>query len=80
MSKGIKSYREPTQAEIAACAQHIYEAEGRPEGKALQHWLEAEAQLIAERKADAGLLSATTPNKPFAKPKAVNSGMISGIA
>jgi len=43
----------PTHDEIAICARHIYEAEGRPQGKAMEHWLQAEAQLIAERKAQA---------------------------
>jgi hypothetical protein len=54
MSKSLKSYQEPTREEIAACAYLIYEREGRPDGKATQHWLEAEAQLIAERRAKAG--------------------------
>jgi len=44
----------PTHDEIAACARRIYETEGRPEGKAMEHWLQAEAQLIAERKLQAG--------------------------
>lgn len=53
MAKTSKAPQKPTHDEIAACARHIYEAEGRPEGKAMQHWLQAEAQLIAERKAPA---------------------------
>ncbi len=57
MSKSVKKYKEPTQGEIAACAHQIYELEGRPEGKSIQHWLQAEAQLIAERKAEAGIFS-----------------------
>ncbi|MDB6017586.1 MAG: hypothetical protein JWR19_2075 [Pedosphaera sp.] len=63
MSKSIKSYRKPTHEEISACAQRIYEMEGRPEGKAVEHWLQAEAQLVAERKADAGLAITNTPLK-----------------
>jgi Protein of unknown function (DUF2934) len=58
MSKSQKTYQEPTSEEIAACAYLIYEREGRPDGKATQHWLEAEAQLIAERRAQAGQSSA----------------------
>ena len=54
MSKSAKTYQEPTHDEIAACALRIYESEGRPEGKQMQHWLQAETQLIAERKAQAG--------------------------
>jgi hypothetical protein len=64
MSKTAKNYHPPTHDEIAVCARRIYEIEGRPEGKAMDHWLQAEAQLIAERKAEAGLLA----NKPAAKP------------
>jgi hypothetical protein len=35
--------------EIAARAYQIYEFEGRPEGRALDHWLRAETLLAAER-------------------------------
>jgi hypothetical protein len=65
MSKTAKSYHPPTHDEIAVCARRIYEIEGRPEGKAMEHWLQAEAQLIAERKAQAGAL---TTGKAAAKP------------
>jgi hypothetical protein len=37
----------PTPEEIAVCAYLIWEHEGRPEGHAMQHWLQAETQLIA---------------------------------
>jgi len=57
MSKSAKTYQEPTHDEIAACAHRIYESEGRPQGKQMQHWLQAEAQLIAERKAQAGQIA-----------------------
>ena len=55
MAKNMKAYREPTWDEIAVCARRIYETQGRPEGKALDHWLQAEALLVAERKTEAGL-------------------------
>src|SRR5579871_1954105 len=51
MSKAASNTRPPTQEEIAACAHRIWESEGRPQGKAMEHWLQAEAQMIAERKA-----------------------------
>jgi hypothetical protein len=35
----------PGHEAIAQCAQGIWEAEGRPEGRAHEHWLLAEAQL-----------------------------------
>ncbi|GEM_PF-2686452 len=53
MSKSIKGNQKPTHEEIAALAQRIYETEGRPQGRAMEHWLQAEAQLTAERKAQA---------------------------
>ena len=31
--------------QIARCAYEIWESEGRPEGRAAQHWFEAEARL-----------------------------------
>lgn len=65
MSKAAKTYQPPTHEEIAACARRIYETEGRPEGHATEHWLQAEAQLIAERKAEAGLLPSKAPSKPL---------------
>jgi hypothetical protein len=35
----------PTREEIAALAQQFWEDEGRPEGKAEEHWTRAEEQL-----------------------------------
>jgi len=54
MSKNAKSYQAPTHEEIAICAQGIYEREGRPQGREMEHWLAAEKQLTSERKAAAG--------------------------
>lgn len=51
MSKTDRNYQPPTHDEIAAYARRIYETEGRPEGRAMEHWLQAEQQLIGERKA-----------------------------
>ena len=65
MSKSDKTYQAPTHDEIADCARRIYETEGRPEGRAMEHWLQAEAQLTAERKAQAGMTPGT---KPAARP------------
>jgi len=38
-----------TCEEIALYAYYIWEKEGRPEGRALEHWLQAELQLRAAR-------------------------------
>ena len=48
MSKGEKQFPRPPHDVIAACAQIIYEMEGRPEGRALDHWLLAESLLMAD--------------------------------
>jgi hypothetical protein len=37
---------EPTHHEIAVCAYCIWEQEGRPEGRTLDHWLQAQLQLV----------------------------------
>jgi hypothetical protein len=75
MSKTAKTYQAPTHDEIAVCARRIYEIEGRHEGKAMEHWLQAEAQLVAERKAEAGLMASKAPAKPLqaASPAAVTA-------
>ena len=39
----------PTNEEIAARAYGIYVREGRAEGRDMDHWLRAEAELINER-------------------------------
>lgn len=69
MSKKTNVYQAPTHAEIAAGAHLIYERAGRPNGKATEHWLQAEAQLIAERKAAAGspVARAALPNPETAR-------------
>ena len=36
-----------TKDEIAVCAYFIWEQEGKPAGRALDHWLQAELQLAA---------------------------------
>ncbi|HEY5704534.1 MAG TPA: DUF2934 domain-containing protein [Terrimicrobiaceae bacterium] len=38
---------EATEREIAVCAYCIWEQEGKPSGRALDHWLQAELQLAA---------------------------------
>ena len=52
----MSNYFAPTHDDIERCAFFIYVAEGRPEQDALTHWLQAEAQLIAVARHDAGLL------------------------
>lgn len=68
MAKNMKTHRKPTHEEIAACAHQIYESEGRPEGKAMEHWLQAEAQLIAEFKAEAESQQTMAARQPLTSP------------
>jgi len=49
-----RSQSQPTHEEIAGCAYLIWEREGRPQGCEEAHWLQAEMQLRAVRKQDAG--------------------------
>ena len=42
----------PTPDEIAMCAFAIWEKEGRPHGRDVEHWLQAEAQLMVDRRQD----------------------------
>ena len=67
MSKNAKSHQAPSHEEIAICAKAIYEREGRPQGRAMEHWLAAEKQLIAERKGATGQSAAKQPSAPPAK-------------
>ncbi len=64
MAKTTKHQIPLTHDEIAARAQRIYDLAGRPEGKAEEHWLQAESQLIAERKVQAAATGKSTP-KPM---------------
>jgi len=50
--RGQSSPRAPTHDEIAARARALWLAEGRPEGRATEHWLEAERQLRRSAFAD----------------------------
>jgi hypothetical protein len=55
MAKTPKDYTPPTEEEISCCAYVIYAREFPDHAREL--WRQAEAQLIADRKHDAGLFS-----------------------
>lgn len=55
----------PSSEEIAATAYGIWEQEGRPEGRDLQHWLQAEAQLRAVRQPEAPSVIRPPARKPL---------------
>ena len=60
MTKQTKTFTEPTQDEIAAYAYKLWEAEGRPDGRDLDQWLQAKAHLTADRQYEAGVLASPT--------------------
>lgn len=64
----------PTHEQIAARAYEIFIERGRPQGRDLDHWLEAEAQLRASAQANGGArISATqgdTRSQPAARAQA----------
>jgi hypothetical protein len=68
-------------AQVAERAYHIWEADGRPEGAALDHWLRAEAELAgkapkrrAAKKAGGAKAKAATAKKAGgSKAKAASS-------
>jgi Protein of unknown function (DUF2934) len=41
------AHSQATEDEIAECAKYIWEQEGKPERRALDHWLQAELQLAS---------------------------------
>ncbi|MEW6159542.1 MAG: DUF2934 domain-containing protein [Verrucomicrobiota bacterium] len=49
MAKKLETTSPPTHEEIAAEAYNIYLSEGCIDGRDLDHWLQAEARLMAER-------------------------------
>jgi hypothetical protein len=54
-------YAPPSKEEIAVYAFYLWDVEGRQEGRDLEYWLHAEAQLTADRVYKAGLLAASMP-------------------
>jgi len=49
--------------EIARYAYHLWEAEGRLQGRDVEYWLQAKAHLTARLNHDAGLLKKAAPSK-----------------
>jgi hypothetical protein len=52
------------QARIRERAQGLWEREGRPEGRADDHWVRAEAEVVAEEKAETDPAQPHRPNEP----------------
>ena len=63
--------------EIAARAYQIYEREGRTDGRDVEHWHQAEAELRAERSGDAGRQEAVAqPGSQSSQPTAPRSARL----
>ncbi len=54
-------------AEVAKRAYTMWELEGRPTGKDLEHWLRAEAEIEATRHAQTAKEAASEPLRPATK-------------
>ncbi|MEA3187850.1 MAG: hypothetical protein QOD99_1680 [Chthoniobacter sp.] len=64
----MKTYCRTTHEAISIGAYFIYKQEGHPEHRERQHWFEAEAQLIGDRKDDAGRFPTTAKaNEDFGR-------------
>jgi hypothetical protein len=59
--KKTKPFSLPTDAEVAAYAYHLWEAEGCASGRDLDYWFQAKAHLVADRLYEAGMLDQLTP-------------------
>jgi hypothetical protein len=58
----------PTHDEIARCAYAIFEQEGRPEGREMEHWLRAEAQLTGGSQSPTTMEASARPTvRPIAR-------------
>ncbi|MDB6056756.1 MAG: hypothetical protein JWO95_600 [Verrucomicrobiales bacterium] len=65
----MKTFTEPTQDEIAAYAYKLWEADGRPNGRDGDHWLQAKAHLTADRQYEAGVLASPTATRDIESKK-----------
>ena len=67
MAKTLEQER-PSHDEIARRAYAIFEQQGRPEGREMEHWLEAEAQLTrGSQNQDKTTTTASAPTRPIAR-------------
>jgi hypothetical protein len=60
MAKHMSDSNSPTHEQITRRAYEIFIERGRPEGRDLEHWLEAEKQLRAGQSKSATSLTATS--------------------
>ena len=61
--------------DIAARAYEIYEREGRSDGRAMDHWLQAEAELRAENQRGMGQSAAAQERPRSARLQSERSGV-----
>lgn len=53
----------PTDKEISVYAYHLWESDGRPQGRDMDFWLQAKAHLIADRQVAAEKRSQNIPTQ-----------------
>lgn len=63
MTTESKKFQEPTEQEIAEYAYFLWISEGRVEGRDLDYWLQAKAQLVTARAHEAGTLESMSSRK-----------------
>jgi len=68
----------PTQEQIARRAYEIFIERGQPEGRDLEHWLEAERQLHAAGQTKSAPQMATTASVRATQPAAPSNGRTQG--
>jgi|SRR6185503_13425308 len=68
MAKHMSDSNTPTQEQITRRAYEIFIERGRPEGRDLEHWLEAEKQLRAGGQPKTATQVSATPGAPSTTP------------
>lgn len=74
MATQIAAGSKPTQEQISQRAYEIYIERGRPEGRDLEHWLEAERQLSPRNDSSRSQTAAASAPEMTAPPRATRPG------
>lgn len=64
---------------IQLCAYHIWEREGRPEGRQHEHWQMAEAEILGDKPASKPVAAKPNGNAKTAKPKNGSTAIKSSV-
>ncbi len=66
--KEEKKFQPPSDEEIARYAYHLWESDGRIDGRDMDYWLQAKAHLTAHREYEAGVLKPAVKAAPAPVP------------